>query len=224
MKIEEIYKSKLIELLSEQDYEVRESESGYVAVKNYLLGERLIFFEVSKKTKSEFRVRISLSITNLPVRRIHCLVNERIANSPIITYPMSFLSKKLNKVNENFEMQKYNGILGSVVSEEALPQYILNLRSCLRELILPFFEKFEDQAAFYNWLVKPVLDGRYNFDSEPVWKDALSSLIIAKLVGSGRMEELYQKWLELELPKGPGFDTREELIKLKDILDEEVNG
>lgn len=224
MRIEEIYKGKLIETLSEAGYEVKESESGYVAVSNYLLGERIIFFEVSKKTKSEFRVRISLSITNLPVQRIHCLVNERIAKSPIITYPMSYLSKKLNMVSENFEIQKYNGITGSVVSEEALFQYIFNLRRCLIKLILPFFEKFEDQSAFYNWLVKPVLDGRYNFESEPVWKDAISSLIIAKLVGSKRMEELYQKWLEQELPKGPGFDTREEIIKLKDILDKEVNG
>lgn len=218
MNIEELFERKLDALLSEVEFKVRKDEAGFIASKKYLLGEKIIFFEISKKSSTEFRVRISLWITNQPVQKIHSLVNERIASTPFLSYPISFLSKKLDKENENFERKKFDGLLGNAVSKESLSQYMVNFESCLKSLILPFLENFIDQSSFDKWLNEPVLDGKYNFETDPIWKDAINSLIVSRLVCSKDFNALYQIWLDQKLPKGDSFDTREELIQIQEIL------
>lgn len=218
MELEEKFKNDLISVLQEEGFNLEVDEAGLLFKKNYKLGEKVIFFEILKKTNDYFRVRISLKITNLPVQKIHSLVNERIASAPLFSYPLSFLSKKIGKENENFERKKFNGTLGGVVTEESLSQYIINLKSCLRTLILPFFAEFNDQESFNKWLNEPIISGDYNFEIGPIWKDVISSMIISKLVCSPDFDKLYKIWIDQELPKGPGFDTREELIQLKEIL------
>ena len=218
MELEKKFKNKLNFVLQEEEFNIEEDEAGFLFKKKYKLGEKVIFFETSKKTKISFRVRISLWMTNQPVQNIHSLVNEKIGRSPVLSFPMSFLSKRLNKEEANFERSKFNGTLGSIVSEESLSQYIINLKSCLSTLILPFFAEFSDQESFNKWLNEPIISGGYNYEIEPVWKDAVNSLIISKLVCSSDFDKLYNKWIDQELPKGPNFDTREELIRLKEIL------
>ncbi len=224
MKLEDLFKTELSLILKEDGFVLEEDGGGYQAVKNYRLGKKIIFFELSNKGGVSFKVGISVKISNLPVQRIQSLVNSKNAVKSVVSLRLDQLARRFNNRDANFERKIFNGQFGNLITSESLIQYIINFKLCFKVLISPFFDIFFDQESFNEWLNDAVLDGRYNFESEPVWKDAISSLIIAKLVGSKRMEELYQKWLEQELPKGPGFDTREELIKLKDILDEEVNG
>ncbi len=218
MELEEKFRNELNSVLLKEGFNLEVDESGYLFKKKYKLGEKVIFFEVSKKTKISFRVGLSVRVTNLPVQKIHSLVNTKNGEKSIISYRLSQLTKRYGDKDLNFERRKFNGTLGSVVSEESLSQYIINLKSCLRTLILPFFIEFNDQESFNKWLNEPIISGGYNFEIEPVWKDAINSLIISKLVCSSDFDKLYNVWIDQELPKGPGFDTREELIQLKEIL------
>jgi hypothetical protein len=218
MELEDTFENELSYILKEEGFNLRKDEGGFIAVNRYKLGEKVIFFETLKKRQDSFRVRISLWITNEPVQKIHSLVNDRTGSSPVVSFPMSFISKRLNKEDTNFERKKFNGTLGSVVSVESLSQYTANLKLCLRTLILPFFDEFNDQESFNKWLNEPILSGEYKYEIEPIWKDAINSIIISKLICSSNFNKLHQKWLEQDLPKGPRFDTRKELIQLKEIL------
>ena len=202
----------------EDGFHFEKDEGGFLAVKNYKLGEKKIFFETSKKTKNSFSVGISVRVTNHPVEKIHSLVNTKNASKSFISLRLSQLTSILNNRDADFERKKFNGVLGSMVSIESMNLYKTNLKSCLKVLILPFFNFFNNQESFYNWLNQPILEDNYNFETAPVWKDAINSLIVSKLVCSEDMNKLYQKWLNQKLPKGQGFDTREELIQLKEIL------
>jgi hypothetical protein len=220
MKLAEKYKINLKDTLSEWQYEITENDAGYMAVSDYLFGERRIFFEVNNHSKNEFTVRISIGVTNLPVQNIHSLVNERISQVPIIVYRISFLSKKLNMNEEDFERKMFNGIPGYWVSEASMNQYFINLEKCLKNFIFPFFNNFVEQESFYNWVVTPILNNEYNFEIQPVWKDAITSMILTKFVNPQNLDTLYDKWLSNDLLKGPYLDTRKELIKIREILED----
>lgn len=218
MKLADLFKSEISLVLSEVGFLLKEDGGGYLAVKDYELGDKIIFFEVSKKEKDSFRVGISIRVTNIAVQKIYSIVNSKNASKSTLSFRLSHLASRYNKRELNFERKKFDGISGDVVSKELLPRYINNLKSCLQELISPFFDRFTNQNSFHEWLNIPVLDGHYNFDIGATWKDAISSVIIAKLVCSDEIAQLYKIWLNQDLPKGMGFDTRSELLELKKVL------
>jgi len=218
MKIEDKFEDELSFIFSKEGFNIKKDKAGFIAINKYKLGEKVVFLETIKKTQTSFAVRIVLWITNEPIQKIHSLVNKRTGSSPVVSFPMSFLAKRLDKVDANFERKKFKGTLGDIVSTESIAQYAANLKLCLRTFILPFFDEFNDQESFNTWLNEPIISGEYKFDIEPIWRDALNSIIVSKLSCSSNFDKLYQKWLEQDLPKGPKFDTRKELIQLKEIL------
>ena len=211
------FRTNLEKLFIETGFEIMESDSGIIAKKEYELGEKIIFFEIINRG-NYLKVNISVWLTDLPVQKIHSLINEINAKKAIISLRLSFLAKKMNKKDANFERLKFNGALGSTVSEESMSIYISNLEKCLKELIFPFFSLFTNQHSIDSWLNKPILENKYDYEKEPVWKDAINSLIVAKLVNNKNFEQIFNKWMSIDLP----FNTKNEIEKLRDILENEI--
>lgn len=218
MELEELFKKELEAVLTKENFLVRNEKGGFFAVKKYELGEQILFFEIGKNRGDYFYVDINVWLTNEPVQKIHSLVNSINASKPPISLRLSFLSKEMNNRNANFERKKFNGRFGKYISLETLEQYRINLEECLKNLILPFFQKFKNQNSFDNYINSSVLSGDYDFETSPIWKDAITSVIVAKLVGSKDLKSLFEIWFNQDLPKGIGFDTKEELLQLQEIF------
>ena len=218
MTLEESFIIKLNAILNVENFSVKKIEGGFLAVRKYELGEQSIFFESGKKWDGKFAVDINLWLTNEPVQNICALVNNRISEIPVIVKRLSFLTKEMNNGYINFERVKFNDNYGKYISNETLEQYGINLKICLKSLIIPFFKKFSNQNSFDNYINQPLLDGNYDFEFRPIWKEAIISLIVAKLVSSKDFHFVEKIWFNQDFPKGVGFDTKMELIKLKEIL------
>ncbi|MDO6852109.1 hypothetical protein Q4599_00850 [Cellulophaga lytica] len=218
MTLEDLFLLELNTVLNVENFILKKDGGGYFAVRKYELGEQIIFFETGKKWDGYFSVDIKVQLTNEPVQKIHSIVNNRNAPNAPISLRLSFLSKKMNNRDANFERKKFNGRFGKYISLETLEQYRINLEECLKNLILPFFQKFENQNSFDNYINSPVLSGDYDFETSPIWKDAITSVIVAKLIDSKDLKSLFKIWFNQDLQKGVGFDTRMELTKLKEIL------
>ena len=218
MTLEELFIVELNTVLNVVNFTVKKSKAGFLAVRKYELGEQTIFFEMGKNRGEYFYIDINLWITNLPVQRIYSLVNSINSQKPIIVKRLSFLTKEINNGYENFERVKFNGRYGKYISKETLEQYRINLKECLETLIIPFFKKFSNQNSFDDYINRPLLNGNYDFEFRPIWKEAIISLIVAKLVSSKDFHFLEKIWFNQNFQKGVGFDTKMELIKLKEIL------
>ncbi|MGJ8734818.1 MAG: hypothetical protein ACSHW4_16800, partial [Cellulophaga sp.] len=145
MTLEELFIVELNTILNVENFTVKRSEAGFLAVRKYELGEQTIFFEMGKNRGEYFYIDINLWLTNIPVKRIYSLVNSINSEKPIIVKRLSFLTKEMNNGYENFERVKFNGRYGKYISKGTLEQYRINLNECLKILIIPFFKKFSNQ-------------------------------------------------------------------------------
>lgn len=179
--------------------------------------QKNIYLEISPRTKSSFSIGINTNISHQLVEETHALINKRFNKKSIISLRLSFLIKAMNLAEDNFERVKFNGVYGNIYSLETSDMYFENLENCLNKIIIPFFDKFENFESLNDWINKPILEGTYDFETKPIWKDAINGLIIAKL-SSNEFEKLYDILISKKLPKTTLFDTRADLKKLHKIL------